>query len=74
MGKSASMPTQDQDDALASIEVCAELGIDRSTLSRWVAAGRITPSYRLPGPKGAFLFSRDEVERVRDERTQRKAS
>ncbi|MDQ6524284.1 helix-turn-helix domain-containing protein [Nocardioides sp. LHD-245] len=52
-------------DLLASVEVCAELNIDRSTLSRWVAAGRIEPATKLPGLRGAFLFARTEVERVK---------
>ena len=52
---------------LTSAEACEQLEIDRSTLSRWVALGRITPATKLPGLRGAFLFEPDEVDRVRAE-------
>lgn len=58
----AQLPT-----ILTSAEVCALLHINRSTLTRWVAAGRITPETKLPGIRGAFIFSAAEVERVRAE-------
>ncbi len=49
---------------MTSAEVCSALGIDRSTLSRWVAAGRIEPAVKAPGKRGAFLFSKASVEAV----------
>lgn len=52
-------------DLMATVEVAESLGCERSTLSRWVKEGRITPAMRLPGPTGAFLFHPAEVERVR---------
>ena len=52
---------------LPSATVCERLLIDRSTLSRWVAAGRITPSLRLPGLTGAMLFDPKDVERLERE-------
>lgn len=67
------MPTPIQ-ESLTSSEVCRELSIDRSTLSRWVAAGRIEPMTKLPGIRGAFLFHRAEVVRVLRERDQQAAS
>lgn len=51
-------------ELLASVEVCARVGIDRSTLTRWVQLGRATPAMRLPGDKGAMLFTPEEVERL----------
>lgn len=45
-------------------EVCERLGIDRSTLSRWVKSGRITPAMKLDGLRGPYLFEPSEVERV----------
>jgi predicted site-specific integrase-resolvase len=54
-----------EDTHIGTVAACAILGIDRSTLSRWVAAGRITPALRLPGgPNGVHLFERAEVERI----------
>ena len=55
------------DSLMTSAEVCDRLGIDRSTLSRWVASGRIAYVHKLPGKTGPFLFTRKEVERVRAE-------
>ena len=51
-------------DLIGTTEACRLLGIDRSTLSRWVAARepRITPALQLPGPNGAMLFNRADVE------------
>lgn len=54
-------------DLLTSAAVCEELHIDRSTLSRWVSSDRIVPATKLPGIRGAFLFTRDEVERLKAE-------
>ena len=54
-------------ELLTSAAVCTELHIDRSTLSRWVASERIRPATKLPGIRGAFLFTADEVERARAE-------
>lgn len=51
---------------LASVEVCELIGFDRSTLSRYVLLGRITPAQRLPGKTGAMLFDPTDVERLRD--------
>jgi hypothetical protein len=49
-------------ELLASAEVCERIGIDRSTLSRYVALGRIQPAHRLPGRTGAMLFAPADVE------------
>ena len=54
-------------DLPTSAEVCAELHIDRSTLSRWVASGRIAPAVKAPGKRGAFLFSAASVEALKAE-------
>jgi len=54
--------TKTATDLIGSAEACTILHVDRSTLSRWVAAGRLAPVHRLPGATGALLFSRAEVE------------
>ena len=52
-----------QDDLIGSREACQILGItNRSTLSRWVALGKIAPAKRLGDGAGAFLFKRADVE------------
>lgn len=58
------MPTQTAPVAplITSREVCKRLGIDRSTLTRWVAAGRVKPAQKLPGLRGAYLFTADVLD------------
>lgn len=50
-----------QTTLLPSSEVCERLFIDRSTLSRWVARGKLSPAAKAPGRTGAFLFDADDV-------------
>ncbi len=49
---------------LSTVEAAEIIGVERSTLSRWIASGRIRPAHKLPGATGAHLFERREVERV----------
>lgn len=59
------MPNTSQPDLVGSAEACALLGgIDRSTLVRWVQAGRLVPAMRLPGQTGAYLFRLTDVRRL----------
>lgn len=39
-----------------------------SSISRLVAAGKLTPARRGNGKRGAFLFHRSDVERLKKER------
>ena len=59
-----AMPHNTPSDILTAATVCKEFGCDRSTLSRWVKEGFITPFFQHPGERGAFLFSIEEVQRV----------
>lgn len=52
---------------LGTVEACERIGIDRSTMTRWVQLGRIVYAQKLPGPRGVYLFDPDEVERARVE-------
>ena len=47
-----------------SKEACERLGIDRSTLMRWVAAGRITPVHQGHGIRGPMLFDPNDIDRL----------
>lgn len=58
------MPKTASADLIGSREACDRLGIDRSTLSRWVAAQKITPAMQLPGERGAMLFYPADVARL----------
>jgi excisionase family DNA binding protein len=50
---------------ITASEAADRLGVDRSTLTRWVQAGRITPAYKAPGVRGAFLFDAAHVDSLR---------
>lgn len=52
-------------DLIGSAEACVILGIDRGTLSRWVAARRLDYWVKLPGVNGAMMFDRAVVEAVK---------
>jgi predicted site-specific integrase-resolvase len=51
-----------QDDIIGSTEACTILSIDKATISRWVAAGKLTPVLKLPRTNGAFLFKRADID------------
>jgi predicted site-specific integrase-resolvase len=55
-------------DIIGSTEACTILAVDKSTLSRWVAAGRITPVARLPRKNGALIFNRSDIDALAAER------
>lgn len=63
---------QEMPALVGSADVCAELDIDRATLSRWVASGIANPVTQLPGKSGAFVFHPDEVARLKALRGDRK--
>lgn len=45
-----------------SAEASRRLGVNRSTLTRWVGAGRIVPALIVPGYRGNFLFEPADVD------------
>ncbi len=45
--------------------VCAELNVTASTVSRWVAAGRLIPAAKSPGLRGGYLFTRAAVDALK---------
>lgn len=54
-------------DLIPTVEVAGILGRDVRTISRWTKSGRLTPATKLPGKRGAYLFDRHEIIRVREE-------
>ena len=56
---------------LTSAEACDILGVDRSTLTRWITRGQIEAAQKLPSRTGAWLFTRAEIERARREQEDR---
>lgn len=60
---------------IGSVEAAKILGVDPSTITRWVEKKRLTPADRWPhGRYGAFLFSRAQVEQLAEDRAARRAS
>jgi len=63
MHKTRAMPHKPQ--LIGSLDAADTLGIDRSTLIRWVAAGKLTPAVRVSDTAtGAWMFKRADVERL----------
>ena len=46
---------------IGTAEAATLLGIDRSTLVRWVEADKIKPAMTVPGYRGALLFDPEYV-------------
>lgn len=45
-------------------EAVAIAGRDRSTIIRWISAGKLTPTRKLPGRTGSYLLDRSDVVRL----------
>lgn len=58
------LPVMHNEPMIGTREACDVLGVNRSTLTRWVAAGRITPVTRLPGTTGAYVFRRADIDAI----------
>jgi predicted site-specific integrase-resolvase len=55
-------------DLIGSAEACRILAIDKATLSRWITAGQLDAAHKLPGPNGAYLFHRADINQLAAER------
>lgn len=51
-----------KDELLTSTQAGFLLGKSGRTVQRMVDAGALTPVQKLPGPNGAYLFRRSDVE------------
>ena len=49
-------------DYITTAQAADMLGVDRSTLTRWVQGGKIRAAVKLPS--GAYLFARADLEQV----------
>lgn len=61
-------------ELVGSAEACETIGIDRSTLTRWVKSGKAAIVDKLPGQTGVYLFTRAEVDRLATEQAKALAS
>lgn len=43
-------------EPINTAEAAKRLNVNRSTVTRWVKAGRIEPTFTLPGYRGDHLF------------------
>jgi excisionase family DNA binding protein len=53
---------------VTAAEAADMLGVDRRSVVRFIEHGDLKPAMKLPGRTGAYLFARDEVEQLRDQR------
>lgn len=56
------MHNEPNDDLIGSAEVSSILHVDRSTISRWVKAGKLLPVVKESGVRGELFFSRTQIE------------
>ena len=49
---------------VGATEATGMLGVSKDTLIRMIARGVIKAAHKLPGPNGAYLFERAEIERA----------
>jgi predicted site-specific integrase-resolvase len=48
-------------DLIGAAEAAGILGLERSTLTRWIHGGKIKPLTQLDGARGAYVFDRTDV-------------
>lgn len=56
---------------LTTAEIVKATGTTPATVTRWVAAGKLSPIHKGQGIRGAFLFDRKAVEAFLESRKQR---
>ena len=58
------VPTDDQITTREALDI---LGYAHpSTITRFVAEGKLTPARKMPGKRGAYLFHRADINRLND--------
>lgn len=55
-------------NTLTTSEAAHLLGCSPRTVQRMIEGGKLAAEHKLPGPNGAYLISRAEVERILAER------
>lgn len=54
---------------ITTAQVAERAGVSRRAVTRWVDAGRLTPTQQLPGLRGALLFDAETVDAFLAEET-----
>ena len=68
------MPKPDPDELIISSQVGLILGKSPRTIARLAEQGEIPYASKLPGPNGAYLFRRGDIEALAAKRDADKAS
>jgi excisionase family DNA binding protein len=53
-----------QGEPITAAEAAAILGCSVHTIARWVRRGKLRPTVKLAGQRGAYLFDRAEIEQL----------
>ena len=53
---------------IPATEAADRLGVSRRTVLRLVDSGHLIPAIKAPGLRGAYVFTEDEVARVKQQR------
>jgi excisionase family DNA binding protein len=53
-------------DLVTTAEVAAELRVHVRTVHRMIEAGKLAPIAKAPGLRGAYLFSREDIDALRE--------
>jgi len=59
---------------MTTAQAAAVLDVEHRSVFRMVKRGELTPSGKLPGRTGAYLFDREDVERLAETRSKANAS
>jgi len=62
------MPSTRTPEFVSAPEAARLLGVDKATLTRWAASGRIPYLFKHDGLRGPYIFDRAEILRVAAER------
>lgn len=54
----------DKPRLIGTTQAAQRLGVDRATVTRMVADGRLAPAGKLPHRNGAFLFDPRDVDKL----------
>jgi hypothetical protein len=59
-------PMNPEEDLIGTADATRILSVDKTTITRWVASGKLVPALKLPRRNGAYLFKRADVEALKD--------
>lgn len=59
--------TDAQIELLSTLDVATATGVSVSTVTRWVNSGQLVPIYKGPGVRGAYMFDKSAVDKMKEE-------